>query len=422
MNPKRISLTAALVAIITAGGALAAGPAAADPASIWHVQTTANPQAKALTDTFFSSVSASGPDEAWGVGTHSDVQASDHPLVEHWDGTSWTDVQVPRPAGRQATLSGVDDLSPTDAWAVGQSSSASDLNARTLIEHWDGTSWSIIPSPNPATGIPGDEDVLTAIGGTGRNDLWAAGWETDQSTQTIFLLFEHWDGTSWSAMPSPTPIRSAQFASSITAVSSKNVWAVGVDETGQRRTLAAHWNGQAWSIVPTPNVGDGTVQNLLTGVSADANGDVWASGYAFNVDHRNFRVPYVLRWNGKSWVMTQLPNLGSEGSQPNGIAIVSPTDVWAVGQTQDSNGSILTLTERFNGSTWSILSSPNPGSVGNLTDSSLDSVASAGGGNVFALEHRRQLARRGCAASPSGPRGLAGSRSWLSCLADHIGS
>jgi hypothetical protein len=172
------------MAIVTAGGALLAGPAAAEPAPIWHVQTSANPQAKALTDTLFSSVSASGPDEAWGVGTHSDVQATDHPLVEHWDGTSWTDVRVPQPAGQQATLSGVDDLSPTDAWAVGQSSSANDLHGRTLIEHWDGTSWSIVPSPNPATGIPGDDDVLTAVGGTGPNDLWAAGWETDQSIGT----------------------------------------------------------------------------------------------------------------------------------------------------------------------------------------------------------------------------------------------
>jgi hypothetical protein len=178
-------------------------------------------------------------------------------------------------------------------------------------------------------------------------------------------------------------------------VSSKNVWAVGFDETGQRKTLAAHWNGQAWSIVPTPNVGDGTVQNLLTGVSGDSNGDVWASGYAFNVDHRNFRVPYVLSWNGKSWVMTQLPNLGSEGSQPNGIEVVSPTDVWAVGQTQENNGSILTLTERFDGSTWSIIPSPDPGSVGNLIDSSLDSVASGGGGNVFALGTQETAGQEG---------------------------
>jgi hypothetical protein len=394
MNPKRMPLAAALVTVVTAAASFLAGPVAAASA-IWQVQTTANPQAKALTDTSFTGVSASGPGDAWGVGSHSDPQASDHALGEHWSGTSWTHVPVPQPVGRQATLAGVDDLSPSDAWAVGQSVPASDLNARTLIEHWNGASWSIVPSPNPATGISGDEDVLTAVGGTGPNDLWAAGWDTDETTQTIFLLFEHWNGTTWSAVPSPTPIMSAQFASSITAVSSKNVWAVGVDETGQRRTLAAHWNGKNWSIVPTPNVGDGTVQNLLTGVSADASGDVWASGFASNVDHRNFRVPYVLRWNGKSWVMTQLPNLGSEGSLLSGIEVVSPTDVWAVGQTQESNGAILTLTEQFDGSTWSVVPSPDPGSVGNLSDSSLDAVASAGGGTIFALGAQETAGQEG---------------------------
>jgi hypothetical protein len=395
VNSKRIPLASTLLAVTSAALALLAAPAAAEATSIWQVQTTANPQAMALTDTFFSSVSASGPDEAWGVGTHSNRQASDQPLVEHWDGTTWTDNPVPSPAGQQATLSGVDDLSSADAWAVGQSSPAGGVRERTLIEHWDGSSWSIVPSPNPATGVPGDDDVLTAVGGAGSNDLWAVGSATDQTTQTISLLFEHWDGTTWSAVPSPTPLMSAQFASSVSAVSSNDVWAVGVDETGQRKTLAAHWNGLAWSIVPTPNVGQGTVQNLLTGVSSDATGDVWASGYAFNVDHRNFRVPYVLRWSGKDWVMTELPNLGGEGSQSNGIVVASPTDVWAVGQTQDSNGSILTLTEQFDGSMWSVAPSPDPGSVGGLPDSSLDAVASAGHGSLFALGAQETVGQEG---------------------------
>jgi hypothetical protein len=394
MNPKRVSLAAALVTVVATGASFLAGPATAAPA-IWQVQTTANPQAKVLSDTFFTGVSASRPDDAWGVGSHSGPSASDHALVEHWSGTTWTRVPVPQPVGQQVTLSGVDDLSPSNAWAVGRSVPASGLNARTLIEHWNGISWSIVPSPNPATGISGDTDVLTAVGGAGPNDLWAAGWDTDETTQTIFLLFEHWNGATWSAVPSPTPIRSSQFASSITAVSSKDVWAVGDDETGQRRTLAAHWNGQNWSIVPTPNVGDGTVQNLLTGVNADANGDVWASGFASNVDQRNFRVPIVLRWNGKSWVMAQLPNQGSEGSLLNGIQVLSQTDVWAVGQTQESDGAILTLTEQFNGTTWSVVPSPDPGSVGNLPDSSLDAVASAGAGTVFALGAQETVGQEG---------------------------
>ncbi len=167
------------------------------------------------------------------------------------------------------------------------------------------------------------------------------------------------------------------------------MWAVGTDETGGSNTLSAHWNGTAWSIVPTPNITHaGNAQNMLTGVSSDSAGDVWASGLADNVNGQNLRVPYVLHWTGTQWVMTKVPNLGTEGSRLNGIQVLSPTDAWAVGQTQESNGAILTLTERYNGSAWTIVPSPDPGSLANRSDNSLDAVTTAGAGNLFAVGAR----------------------------------
>ena len=178
----------------------------------------------------------------------------------------------------------------------------------TLIEHWNGTRWSIVPSPNPAAGIPGDTDVLTAISGTGPVNLWAAGWDANEATMTIQLLFDHWNGTTWKAVTSPTPLMASQFASGITAISPSNIWAVGKDETHGSRNLSAHWNGTAWSIVPTPNLTHaGNAQNMLTGVSSDSAGDVWASGLADNVNGSNFRVPYVLHRTGTKWAMTKVP-------------------------------------------------------------------------------------------------------------------
>ena len=374
-----------------AAAAVAAGAARAATGSIWKVEPTVNPAATQLTNSSLASVSASGPAEAWSVGTFMDVKALDHPLAEHRAGGAWTRVPVPQPPGQQALLSAVDDLSPASAWAVGTSfSGGSGANpaGKTLIEHWNGTRWSIVPRPNPAAG-PGDANVLDAITGTGPNDLWAAGWDHNAVTDTISLLFEHWNGTAWKAVTSPTPIKSAQFAAGITAVGPTNVWAVGSDQTRGPKTLAAHWNGTAWSIVPTPSITNaGNAQNSLTGVSSDAAGDVWASGFADNVNGNNFRVPYVLHWTGTAWTMTKVPNLGTEGSRLNGIQVLSPTDAWAVGQTQASNGSISTLTEQFNGTAWSISPSPDPGSVGNLIDNSLASVARAGGSNLFAVGAR----------------------------------
>jgi hypothetical protein len=397
MIPKRFIAAAAAVAaaaLVSAGvaqpaSAAAGGPAGPATGSIWAVQATVNPQAKAAgpTDTTLASVSASGPDEAWAVGTFENQQAINVPLAEHWNGTTWTRVHVTDPAPAQgATLSGVDDLSPDNAWAVGT------RNGLTLIEHWNGTAWSVVPSPNPATGIPGDGDILTSISGTGPDDLWAAGDEVNEATMTITMLFEHWNGTKWSAVDTLTLSGDAL---AITAVSPGNVWAVG--EAGEPvAAAAAHWNGTTWSAVPTDVNIAGAGQTQLAGISADGAGNVWASGYADNVNGNNFRVPYVLHWTGTKFVMTTVPNphihagnVGGEGSLLEGIQVLSPTDAWVVGATFGLDGEVRTLTEKFDGSAWATVRSPDPASIGGvLIDNFLGSVASAGGGNLFAVGDR----------------------------------
>jgi hypothetical protein len=385
MRPPRVLLVALLAAALGGATTLAIPAGAAASALIWAVESSPNPHAAQLTNSTFASVSASGPDEAWAVGTFGDHNALDHPLVEHWNGIAWTHIDVPQPAGQQAVLSGVDDLSPNNAWAVGESFSGAG-DGLTLIEHWNGTAWSIVPSPNPAVGLGGDSDVLTAITGTGPDDLWAAGLENNENTMTLSLLFEHWDGTMWTVAISPTPMFASQIATAITAISPDDVWAVGEQFTDGTRTLAAHWNGTAWTIVRTPDLSSaGTPQNQLTGVSAAGPDDVWASGFANNVDKHNLDVPYVLHWNGTAWQMTTVPTTGSEGSRLNGILALSASDAWAVGQTQENNGALLTITEQFNGSAWKIVASPDPGSLGKLPVNTLQAVGSAGSGDVLAV-------------------------------------
>jgi hypothetical protein len=365
-------------------------PAGASGTSIWNVTTTVNPKPAQVNDTYFAGVSASGPDEAWAVGTYADKEALDAPLAEHWNGTTWTQVSVPQPTGQQATFDAVDDLGPDDAWAVGTSFSggagASPAGV-TLIENWNGTSWSIVPSPNGASGTPGDANILDAIAATGPDNVWAAGWVDNNDADTLTMLFEQWNGTSWSVVPSPGNGSKFEIATSLTAISPNDVWAVG--SYAEDGTLAANWNGKKWSIVPTPeitNTGPET-ENTLTAVTADGPDDVWASGYA-DVDSENFATPYVLHWQGSSWTLTEVPNLGTEGSRLRSIQLVSRSDVWAVGQEQKNNGSILSLTEQFNGSKWTVVPSPDPGMQGKLIINSLDGIGSAGGGNLIAVGAR----------------------------------
>jgi hypothetical protein len=364
-------------ALTPASGAGAAAPSSA-PSSIWTVEPSVNPDPGGVDNSYFAGVSASGPDEAWAVGTYGTAKALDQPLAEHWNGNAWKRVSVPEPAGQQALFDAVDDLGPDNSWAVGTSFGGgvgATAAGETLIEHWNGTVWSMVPSPNGVPYEEGNTNLLDAIAGTSPDDLWVAGWYNDNDADTLALLFEHWNGSTWSALPTPTPGGGIQIATGITVVSADDVWAVGTD--GDSQTLAVHWNGSSWAFTSTPDDNSKDAQNELTAVSAFGADDIWASGYAYNVNDENFAVPYVLHWTGSGWKMTKTPNLGTEGSRLRGIEALSATDVWSVGQEQKDNGSILSLTEQFNGSKWAVVSSPDPGMLGKLVDNSLSSVASA---------------------------------------------
>jgi alpha-tubulin suppressor-like RCC1 family protein len=372
-----------LAAVPTAGGSVTG-----TPLSIFRAIPTPNPFATAtnFANVAFTSVSAVTASDAWSVG-NSQIGLSQVAFSEHWNGTAWQNVAIQQPAaGRVATLKGVVDLSPGNAWAVGLTADSTNGLERTLIEHWNGAAWSIVPSPNPLMGSTGN-DELAAVAGVSANDIWATGEDfSTTGTNGIQLLFAHFDGTSWKAVASPSPPGAFHFANSITTITSNDAWAVGSDEGGNSTTLAAHWNGTRWQIVPTPNLLDGPVPlNRLTGVTAITSTNVLASGYEDNVNQKNFRKPYVLQWNGTTWALANLPNAGTEGARLNGITRVSANDVWAVGQRQENDGAILTYMAKFNGTTWSIVPSPDPGELGPIVDTSLDATSSPGGGVVWAL-------------------------------------
>ena len=76
-------------------------------------------------------------------------------VAEHWDGTSWQIVPTPNPPGATfSSLNGVSCPGPSICFAVGDY--GTDPNspfARPLIELWDGTSWSIQPSADVGNGV-----------------------------------------------------------------------------------------------------------------------------------------------------------------------------------------------------------------------------------------------------------------------------
>ena len=70
--------------------------------------------------------------DIWAVGIQGGFFT--HELIEHFNGTSWS--VVPSPFVRNSHLSGVSGTSSTDVWAVGTGRSTSD---HVKILHWNGT-------------------------------------------------------------------------------------------------------------------------------------------------------------------------------------------------------------------------------------------------------------------------------------------
>jgi len=128
--------------------------------------------------------------DAWAVGSWGAGRRRGGPLILHWDGSAWSRVDAPGPVG--SGLEAVAGLSARDAWAVGNS------NGRTLIEHWDGTAWRQVPSPNPSR----VSDDLRAVAAVSPRDVWAAVVVGNRVGRGRTLI-THWDGTAWKVVPSP---------------------------------------------------------------------------------------------------------------------------------------------------------------------------------------------------------------------------
>jgi len=140
----------------------------------------------------------------------------------------------------------------------------------------EAAAWKVISSPSP--GVTGNELISVAV--VAANDVWAVGDITVSggATQT---LTEHWNGTQWSVVSSPNPMGN-NLLRGVASVSANNIWAVGF-EVANGLTLIGHWNGTKWRVVKSPNPGPSL--NILNGVAADpGSGQTWAVGVFFNAN------------------------------------------------------------------------------------------------------------------------------------------
>jgi hypothetical protein len=253
----------------------------------------------------------------------------------------------PPAAPAHAALQAAAAVSATDVWAVGSGASAFSTLYQPLIEHWNGSTWSVVRSPRVGSGA--DTGTLVDIAALGKTNVWAVGNEYNGTTTTT--LVEHWNGNCWSIAPSPNVSGAvSNQLQSVAAVSATDVWAVGywVDSSGFKRTLAEHWNGNAWSILSTPQYSS-LAYNYLFGVTAITSSDVWAVGYYSNIQGYNANT-LVEQWNGSQWSIVTSSNSANAYNGLASVAAVSAADLRTVGSYTNIHNVTSTLIEQWNGS------------------------------------------------------------------------
>lgn len=338
MHQLRLGVTTVTAAVAAIGAVLLSSAAPASAQSTW----TIGPAAPAGGNSSLHAIAAiPGTDGAWAVGGYGDPPGGNPlyelPVIDSWNGTSWTQATVPAPTGYVADLTAVSASSASDAWAVGYTTP--DLvSATPWAVHWNGSTWSTAGSAASAL-ISGSQ--LTGVADISPTDAYAISYNSVDSLSQVI----HWNGSTWSAVAIPQP------GTTVTAP-------YDIDDV-----------------------------TYLSAISADSPDDVWAVGGYFSQGSSLFR-PYALHFNGTTWSVATLPQVSGATSATQyefgSVVANSPTDVWAVGQSYQSevsfptssNSTSSTLIEHWNGTAWSVVSSPSPGSHDFLTGVATSNPAS----------------------------------------------
>jgi hypothetical protein len=318
--------------------------AASSPSDIWAVgQTTIHFDGTAWTafpaptiagdnTSYLDGVVDISPTDAWAAGLVGIDTANPDQVIEHWDGGAWS--VVPGPTfgpGQQPSIYGMTTVSANDIWAVGTMLVNND-GLEALFEHWDGSAWTA------KTGA--FHGFFRAVSADASNDIWAVGYSGNVT------FSEHYDGTSWTLVRTPDVGSGPNSLGGVVALAPNDVWAVGYSTATVKpppnqydvptETLIEHFDGTNWSVVPSPNVGPNSQyqSNRLLGVTAVSPSDIWAFGSYFAATGSENQMTLLLHWDGTSWSLAPCPNpiTGNFWADIlySGVA-TAPGSVWIVG-------------------------------------------------------------------------------------------
>jgi hypothetical protein len=286
------------------------------------------------------SVSCVTASDCWAVGAQEpDGQQAPDTLAEHWNGSAWSVVATPAGTGY---LFSVTCTSASDCWAVGNNLDSQKNPLNGIIDHWNGSQWSPVARASSGQTYDQFDSVTCAsssdcwaVGYAGPNQIqygFIPGVIPSVAGSTA--LVEHWNGTDWTLDPMPASSGGGgQYLSSVTCTGDSDCWAVGgtMDSTGEpSATLIENWNGSAWTTATGPE--PPMPADLLTTVTCTDASDCWATGggNASGGQNNQSVSPFIESWNGSDWSVDPTPNTMAFGYL-SGLSCVRGSGCFATG-------------------------------------------------------------------------------------------
>src|SRR5215469_113728 len=252
--------------------------------SSWAIQPTPRLPGGAMSQLIGVACTSATGCIAVGYSSPNGVNLVNHPspatLAERWNGRTWRIQPTPNPPGAAPSiLNAASCVSRSACIAVGNTSNSRGTSL-TLAQRWNGHTWSIQPTPSPADG-----GNLISVSCPSRSSCLAVGGHANPFTEIPpGTLAEQWNGSTWSIQPTPNPPGGGWFLTSVSCTSPSACTAVGgrLAPPGKpTATLAERWNGRTWNIQATPNL-PGKAVKLLAGVACTSRSSCMAVGNEFD--------------------------------------------------------------------------------------------------------------------------------------------
>lgn len=319
-----------------------------DPCGEWQLELTPDPAGAIYSK--LSDIAYVSPTEVWAVGVFGSNISQwtiQETLALRWDGSDWNHVPTPNPTAcpqcTHASFTSVAVAGPNDIWAAGnavvQIPPTFIVGARIMVQHWDGSSWSVVPTPEPGGGAGSslaDIEVLAP------DEIWFVGSDGPYPIAPSPALTLRWNGSHFERFD--VPIVNPEVGrdagnplNAVDAIAPDDMWAVGATDVtadgAHDYSQIHHWDGSEWNHVPGPTPG---YANFLFAVEAVATDDVWAAGEYWDVDGI---FPFLIHWDGNSWTQVDAPNIFFD------FHAFGPDDIYA------SSGGIY----HYDGTSWELV-------------------------------------------------------------------